>query len=242
MSARSRVGALHLVGIGDRNAHAVGLLVEETQPIAAVLQPLGNDMNDVLVALDAAMHHDEPRAHHHFAHPLQHLRPDHRIGDAGLVLDGHEHHACGRAWALAHQHHAGDAHARAVARALQIGARENAFARDARAEEAHGMGFERKPQGAVVVHHMLRERHDGERDLRFSTRFARRGVIEQTVAAAPSAGRAPPTAPGGDRDPSERKASAAARRSSVARPTPPRRHRSRTSLKILLSLPVVMPA
>ena len=30
-------------------------------------------MNNVLVPLDAAIHHDEPRAHHHFALPLEHV-------------------------------------------------------------------------------------------------------------------------------------------------------------------------
>ena len=41
------------------------------------------------------------------------------------------------------------------------------------------MGFERKAQGAVVVHHMLGERHDGKRDVRLGAGLARRGVIEQ---------------------------------------------------------------
>jgi hypothetical protein len=33
----ARVWALNLVGIGDRNAHAVSVFVEEKQPIAAIL-------------------------------------------------------------------------------------------------------------------------------------------------------------------------------------------------------------
>ena len=41
------------------------------------------------------------------------------------------------------------------------------------------MGFERQAQGAVVVHHMLGERHDGKRDVGFRAGLARRGVIEQ---------------------------------------------------------------
>src|SRR5262249_32998206 len=134
-------GTLHFVGIRHRYAHAVAILFEEAQPIAAVIEPLGDDMNDVLMPLDAAVHDDETRAHHHFAHPLEHLRPDHRIGDAGLVLDGHEHHACGGARPLAHQHHASDAHPCAVACSFEIGAREDAFADDVRAEEAHRVGF-----------------------------------------------------------------------------------------------------
>ena len=107
---------LDVIGMGERGAQGLAVLGEQAQPIAAVVEPLGDDMDDVLVALDAAMHHHQPRAHHHFALPLKHVGPDHRIGHAGFVLDGHEHHALRRARTLAHQNDAGHAHAHAVAR------------------------------------------------------------------------------------------------------------------------------
>src|SRR5689334_24722284 len=100
-------------------------------------------MDDILMALHPAMHRHEPRAHYYLALALKHVGPDHRVGDAGLVLDGHEYNALRRARTLAHQHDASNTHACPVAALLEIGARENACHRDACAQEAHGMGFER---------------------------------------------------------------------------------------------------
>ena len=158
---------------------ALAVLGEEAEPVAAVLKPRGDDMDDVLMALDAAMHHDEPRAHHHLPLALEHLGPDHRIGDSRLVLDGHEHHALRRAGALTHEHDAGDAHPRPVAHGFEIGASSEARGSYAVAEEAHRMSFEGKPERAVVVHHMLGEGHDWQRDERLAAGIAGIGVFEQ---------------------------------------------------------------
>ena len=168
----------HLVGIGKCRAQGLAILGEELQPIAAILQSSRHHMNDVLVTLDAAMHHDEPRTHHDFAFPLHHLGPDHRIGDTSLVLQRHEHHALGRAGALAHQHHAANADSGAVAALLKMSTRDNARGGEARAQEAHGVGFEREAKRAVVVHHMLRQGHDGKRYFRFSARLGGIGMFE----------------------------------------------------------------
>ena len=62
-----------------------------------------------------------------------------------------------------------------------------------------GMGFERKPERAVVVHHMLGERHDGKRDQWLAAGIGRHRHARTAAAAIPWADRAPPTAPGGGR-------------------------------------------
>ena len=116
------------------------------------------------MALDAAPDPDEPGAHHHPAVLLQHLRPDDDIGDAGLVLDGHEDDALGGARALAHQHHAARRHEPAVAHGTDLLAGRRAALAAERAQELHGMAFERQAQGLIVVHHMLRHRHFWEGD------------------------------------------------------------------------------
>ena len=57
---------------------------------------------------------------------LEHLRPDDEIGDAGLVLDGDEHDALGRARPLADQHEAGGLEPAAVAGLHRLGAGDDA--------------------------------------------------------------------------------------------------------------------
>src|SRR5665811_2342419 len=113
-------------------------------------------MDDVLVALHAAVHDDEARAHHDFPHPLKHFRPDHRIGHARLVLDGHEHHAGCRARALTHEDDAADTDTRTITRRFERGAREDVCGFEAGAQEVHRVCFEGETKRAVVVHHMLR--------------------------------------------------------------------------------------
>ena len=91
---------------------------------------LGNQMNDVLMALHAAADEDQPRAHHHLAVALQHLRPDHGIGHARLVLQRHEDHALGGAGTLADQDDAGDRDADAIGELAQVGAGRDAIVQE----------------------------------------------------------------------------------------------------------------
>ena len=65
-------------------------------------------MDDVAFALDAADDASMPAGKDRPPVLFVELRPDHEIGDAGLVLQGDEDDALGRAGLLADQHQAGD--------------------------------------------------------------------------------------------------------------------------------------
>ena len=90
-------------------------------------------MNDVLVPLDAAMHHDEARAHHHLALRSSTLGQITELAtpvSSSMVMNTTP---CGGARPLAHQHHAADAHPRAPSRVSLRSAQEGMrFAGDAR--------------------------------------------------------------------------------------------------------------
>jgi len=69
-----------LVDLGDA--------VELGRPVP---QPFGHEMDHQPFALHPARHGEQARAHHDAAMRLEHLGPDHEIGDAAFVLDGDEH-------------------------------------------------------------------------------------------------------------------------------------------------------
>ncbi len=70
-------------------------------------EPPRHQMHHLAFTLDAALHPDHAGGQDDAALPLEHLRPDHKVGDAGLVLDGDERHALGRPRHLPHQHETG---------------------------------------------------------------------------------------------------------------------------------------
>ena len=84
----------------------------------AVDDALRHQMDDAFRApLHPALDQHQPRAHHLAAEALEGARPQHDVGDAGLVLQRDEDRLA-VARPLAHQHHAGGAHpARRPARA-----------------------------------------------------------------------------------------------------------------------------
>ena len=65
-----------------------------------VNEPMGDEVDHLALSLNTSAHSDNAGAHHDAAEFLEHLRPDHQVGDPGLVLQGDEHHAFGAAGAL----------------------------------------------------------------------------------------------------------------------------------------------
>ncbi len=130
---------------------------------------VGDHVDDADSDCTTAGDRDIARAQHHRAHALEHLRPDDDIGDRAFVLDGHEHHALGRARPLPAGDQAGNAHALA-------GGDASATPRCARcsargkigAQELRRMRAQRQPQEAVVVDHFLAQRHGGQMHVCFS--------------------------------------------------------------------------
>lgn len=68
---------------------------------------LGDEMDDVALPLDAAVDRHHARFENDTTPLLEQRGPDHDVGRAGLVLDGDEHDALGRARLLAHKHETG---------------------------------------------------------------------------------------------------------------------------------------
>ena len=78
-----------------------------------ILEPVGDDMDDVALALDGAVDGDHRRRHHDPALRLELALPQDDVGDSGLVLDGDEGDVA-LARPLADQDQAGDQDLRAV--------------------------------------------------------------------------------------------------------------------------------
>ena len=188
MTARMPTGGIrtrsdHLVCASQRQRDTGSALLvhvgQAVQPVAEVLQPVGDQMDDVLMALDAALDEHQPGRHDDAPVALQDLRPDDRIGDAGLILQGHEHHPLGAAWSLAHQHHTGQTRRRAISKAFQLGAAQRASAKTGGAQERHWMRLERQFERLIVVHHMLRQRHFRQPDGGLRPGIGKAGGLKQ---------------------------------------------------------------
>ena len=154
--------------VAARQAIDVGALVgQPRQPHGEILELFGNDVDDALFRLHAAGDRHIARAQHHRPHTLEHFRPDDRVGDRALVLDGHEHHALGRARPLPAGDQAGNRHARVVVRAAQRLVTQDAARVEIGAQELRRMRAQRQAQETVVVHDFLAQRHGGQGDFGF---------------------------------------------------------------------------
>src|ERR1700733_7557489 len=65
-----------------------------------------DEVHDLALPLNAALHSNHAGAHHDAAKLLEDFRPDYQVGDPGLVLQSDEHHAFGAAGALPNKHEA----------------------------------------------------------------------------------------------------------------------------------------
>jgi hypothetical protein len=122
-------GQVELVDVGDG--------IELGRPVPELL---GDEMDHQPLALHAAAHAQQARAHDDAAMRVEDPGPDHEVGDAAFVLDGDEHHARGGARPLAHQHQPGQSEAVVVLGIEQhIGARD-APLRHQGPQQRHRMG------------------------------------------------------------------------------------------------------
>jgi hypothetical protein len=101
---------------------------------------------------------------------LEDARADDEVGDAGFILEGHEHDARGGARPLPHQHDASDGNVfalRPAAFILQFDRLMNPALLHSRAKERHRMRLERQTKGRVIIDHLARRRYRRERDVRW---------------------------------------------------------------------------
>ena len=121
---------------------------------------IDDQMGHALGRLDLAARQHHPRAHGGRAQAFEHVRPQHQIGHAGLVLEGHETDALGRAGPLAHQHHASDRDGSAIGPCRIVPRRQRPGPRQPFAQEADRMALQRQADGLVIAHHLLGRRQD----------------------------------------------------------------------------------
>ncbi len=134
---------------------------------------LCDHMDDKADPLQAAAHGEETRRHHGAAGFGKYLRPDNDVGDVGLILERHEHHAFRGARPLPHQDQAGDGDSLVLPQFIVTQRRvaQRAERVEAVAEEAHGMFFQRKPGRHVILDHVFAERHLGQGNGFFRKQF-----------------------------------------------------------------------
>src|SRR5215469_7281085 len=88
--ARIMAGMGNMVAAGDRRREVAAGAAQRPQEMAEVDQLLGDDMDDPSLALELAPHAHQPAGQHDAAEAVVDARPDHDVGDPGLVLQGCE--------------------------------------------------------------------------------------------------------------------------------------------------------
>lgn len=117
-------------------ARAGGLAgAEAGQQAGEIVQAMGDEVDDLALALDAAMDREHAGAEDHPSLLLEHVRPDDDIGAAGLVLDGDEQDALGGARHLPHQHETGGPEPASIPGPHRLGTGDDALVAQVPAEE-----------------------------------------------------------------------------------------------------------
>ena len=124
---------------------------------------MGDEMDDLALALDAAVGRQHAGRKDHPALPFIEFWPDHEIGDAGLVLDGDEDDAFRRAWHLPHEHEACGLEPAPVARLHGVSASDDALAVQVAAQEGDGVAAQSEPHMTIVLDHLAAGGHRPER-------------------------------------------------------------------------------
>lgn len=101
---------------------------------------------------------------HYAAELLEHLWPNHEIGDAGLVFQRDEHDALGAARALPDEHEARGLEPAAVARLHGFGACDDTARDQVVAQERDRMAAQRQADMTIVLDPLAAGRHRPERD------------------------------------------------------------------------------
>src|SRR5829696_516582 len=115
----ARAGDVIGSGKGRRGCRRIG--GEAVKPGGFVLEMIGDDMDDVGVALDSSAHEHEAGGHDDGAIGGKRIGPDDNIADAELIFESNEDDTLGAAGTLADKHDAGHGDRFAVAYAPERG-------------------------------------------------------------------------------------------------------------------------
>ena len=114
-------GVGDMVGAGKGRRGCGGIGGEAIKPGGFVLEVIGDNMDDVGVALDSSAHEHEAGAHDDDTISGKRIWPDDNIADAELILESNEDDTLGAAGTLADKHDAGHGDRFAVAHAPERG-------------------------------------------------------------------------------------------------------------------------
>src|ERR1017187_4768081 len=120
---------------------------------------MSDEMDDLALALDAAVDRQHPGRKDYAALPFIEFWPDHEIGDAGLVLDGDEDDAFRRARHLPHEHETGGPEPASIAGLHGLGAGDDALAVQVSPQETDWMAAQGQSNMAIVLDHLAAGGH-----------------------------------------------------------------------------------
>ena len=120
-----------------------------------VEQMVGDEMQDRLLALDAADHAQNLRSQHRVAIGFGQLRPDDHIQRMKPVLQRQEHRSLGGAGPLAHRHQPGKPQPLAVTRLMRHRAGLPAIPCQRARQQPHGMVLQRQAEATIVGRHLF---------------------------------------------------------------------------------------
>src|SRR4051812_26635187 len=126
--------------------HRADLIEQRRQ----ILEPLGDDVDDLAFALQDAVYRDHRRGEDDAALALEDALPDDRIGDSGLVLQREEGDIA-LARPLPDQDDAGDKNPGAVLQRSEASGGDDAAPIELRPQEGERMGPQRQLDGAIIL-------------------------------------------------------------------------------------------
>ena len=144
---------------GRRRCVHPSALTQSVEPRRHVAQILGDEVDDALLALQAAAAIEEGGAERGAAEAFEDSRPDDQVGDPGLVLEGDEDDAVGAARALPDQDEPGDREAPPDRQGGEVGGGDEAFARQLGAQKGERVALYREARRRVILDDMLAQRH-----------------------------------------------------------------------------------
>src|SRR3954468_13280184 len=119
---------------------------------AVVHEAPGDQVHDLAVALDGALHAEEPRAEELAALALDQARPDDDIDRAEFVFERDEYHAARGVGPLTTGHQSSGSRARAVGKYAHVARMYQATALEMAAHERERMPPEREPEACIIGH------------------------------------------------------------------------------------------
>jgi hypothetical protein len=153
-------------------------VADGAEEVCQILQPIGDDVDDIAFLLERALHSDHRRRHDDPPMGVEDALPEDGVGDAGLVLQGDEGHIA-LARLLADEHDPRHLDLDAILEPGEVARPGDAAAVELGPEEAQRMIAKRELNGAVILDDLPPICHRPQRDRGLALGLARIGCREQ---------------------------------------------------------------